>query len=70
MLIPIQNSHSSALILGVTGCLKSILPHLTNTEKEQEIQGSFGVRRETNEAPLALDQLLQVCLLFLFEVSH
>lgn len=60
MLMPIQYSHTSAQILGVMGCLKVILPHVNNTEKEQEIQGSFGVRREKNEAPLAVDRLLQV----------
>lgn len=60
MLIPVQATHTSALILGVMGCLKLILPHVNNTEKEQEIQGSFGVRREANETPLAVDRLLQV----------
>lgn len=60
MLIPIQDTHTSALILGVLNCLKVILPHIKNSDNDQEIKGSFGVRKEVNETPLAVDRLLQV----------
>lgn len=60
LLVPVQDTQISALILGALGCLKSILPHINNTEKDQEIQGSFGVRKELNEIPSAAEKLLQV----------
>lgn len=60
MLIPVQDSHTSQLILGVLGCLKLILPYVNKTEKNHEMQGSFGTRQEINEINFSLDRLLQV----------
>lgn len=60
MLIPVQDSHTTPLILGVLGCLKLILPHVNKTEKKYEIQGSFGTRREINYFTVSSDRLLQV----------
>lgn len=59
-LIPIQDNQSTSLILCVLGCLKVILPHIKNGGNEQEINGSFGRRKEINEVPVAVDKLLQV----------
>lgn len=60
MLIPVQDVNTSSLILGVMGCVKVILPHINNTERDHEIQGSFGMRRETYEVAFSVDRLLQV----------
>lgn len=60
MLIPVQDSHTSPLILGVLGCLKAILPHINKSEKNYEMQGSFGTRHEIFETAFSLDRLLQV----------
>lgn len=67
MLIPVQDSHTTALILGVLGCLKIILPHINKTEKNHEVQGSFGTRHEINEIAFSNDRLLQVIKFYLIE---
>jgi hypothetical protein len=47
--------------LGVLGCLRSIFPHVSVGEGgEEEMRGSFGVRRCHQEAPLAVDRMIQV----------
>lgn len=73
MLIPVQDSHTSPLILGVLGCLKLILPHVNKTEKNHEMQGSFGTRHETNEIAFSIDRLLQtyeLCVHYIIHSDH
>lgn len=73
MLIPVQDSHTSPLILGVFGCLKLILPHVNKTEKNQAMQGSFGTRHETNEIAFSIDRLLQtyeLCVHYIIHSDH
>jgi hypothetical protein len=50
-------------VLGVIGCLLNVLPHVSVGEGgEGEMRGSFGVRRCHQEAPLAVDRMIQVVL--------
>uniref|UniRef100_A0A1Y1K0T3 Huntingtin n=1 Tax=Photinus pyralis TaxID=7054 RepID=A0A1Y1K0T3_PHOPY len=70
LLIPVQDDHSSSLILGVLGCLKVVLPHIKNCSGDQEIKDSFGLRKEVNETPVAVDRLLQVYELCLYYLPH
>jgi hypothetical protein len=52
-------------VLGVLGCLRNIFPHVSVGEGgEEEMRGSFGVRRCHQEAPLAVDRMIQVVWLF------
>ncbi|KAK4875471.1 hypothetical protein RN001_011893 [Aquatica leii] len=72
-LLPIQVSHNTSLILGILGCLKTILPHIKNYTSEQEIKDSFGIRKEVNETPFSVDRLLQVyeiCLHYILSNDH
>ncbi|KAF5303786.1 hypothetical protein FQR65_LT08121 [Abscondita terminalis] len=70
VLLPIQESHSTSLILGVLGCLKVILPHVKNYTSEQEIKDSFGIRKEVNETTFSVDRLLQVYEVTLHYISY
>lgn len=63
MLIPVHENNSPPLILGVMNCLKAILPHIRSSDSDQELKGSFGVRKEINETPIAIDRLLQVIII-------
>lgn len=47
-------------VLGVLGCLHNVLPHVSVGGGEGEMRGSFGVRRCHQEAPLAVDRMIQV----------
>jgi hypothetical protein len=47
-------------VLGVLGCLRNVLPHVSVGGGEGEMRGSFGVRRSHQEAPLAVDRMIQV----------
>lgn len=42
---------------------------MKNNENGQEIQGSFGLKKETNEVHIALDKLLQVSKFFSFGIA-
>lgn len=58
---PIRDGQSVSTVLGVLGCLRSIFPHVSAGEgREEEMRGSFGVRRCHQEAPLAVDRMIQV----------
>lgn len=73
LIVPVTGEHSSALILGVFGCLRSIIPHLENTSNDQEVKGSFGVRRSLNENPIPITRLVQVyelCLHYAANSDH
>lgn len=61
MLIPVSDSHTTPLILGVLGCLKVILPHINTTEKNYARQQNFGTH---NEIAFSIDRLLQVITIF------
>lgn len=59
--VPIREGQSVSTVLGVLGCLRSIFPHVSVGEGgEEEMRGSFGVRRCHQEAPLAVDRMIQV----------
>ncbi|KAF5273906.1 hypothetical protein FQA39_LY01021 [Lamprigera yunnana] len=73
LLLPIQVSHSTPLILAILGCLKAILPHIKNCSSDQEIKDSFGIRKEVNETYFSVDRLLQVyeiCLHYMTSNDH
>jgi len=59
--VPIREGQSVSTVLGVLGCLRNIFPHVSVGEGgEEEMRGSFGVRRCHQEAPLAVDRMIQV----------
>jgi hypothetical protein len=59
--VPIRDGQSVSTVLGVLGCLRNVLPHVSVGEGgEGEMRGSFGVRRCHQEAPLAVDRMIQV----------
>ena len=59
--VPIRDGQSVSTVLGVLGCLRNVLPHVSVGEGgEGEMRGSFGVRRCHREAPLAIDRMIQV----------
>ncbi|PSN49021.1 Huntingtin [Blattella germanica] len=58
--IPIQEDQSVPTVLGVLGCLRNVIPHICIGEsREEEMKGSFGVRRCQQEASNAVDRLIQ-----------
>jgi hypothetical protein len=59
--VPIREGQSVPAVLGVLGCLRNIFPHVALGEGGvEEMRGSFGVRRSHQEAPLAVDRMIQV----------
>ncbi|KDR16213.1 huntingtin [Zootermopsis nevadensis] len=69
--VPIREGQSVSTVLGVLGCLRNIFPHMSVGEGgEEEMRGSFGVRRCHQEAPLAVDRMIQIYELCLHYTNH
>nr|CAD7591332.1 unnamed protein product [Timema genevievae] len=69
--VPIRDTQSVWTVLGVLGCLRHLLPHFGTTKPgEEELKGSFGVRKRHQEAPQAVDRLIQVYELCLHYTNH
>ncbi|XP_069698723.1 huntingtin isoform X2 [Periplaneta americana] len=69
--VPIREGQSVSTVLGVLGCLRNVFPHVSMGEgEEEEMQGSFGVRRSHQGAPLAVDRMIQVYELCLHYTQH
>ena len=59
--IPVQAAQSVSSVLGVLGCLRNVIPHMSVGEAgEEEMRGSFGVRRCHQETQSAVDRMIQV----------
>nr|CAD7264748.1 unnamed protein product [Timema shepardi] len=59
--VPIRDTQPVWTVLGVLGCLRHLLPHFGTTKPgEEELKGSFGVRKRHQEAPQAVDRLIQL----------
>ncbi|XP_025834519.1 huntingtin-like [Agrilus planipennis] len=72
-LLPIEESHTSALIIGAMGCLKQVIPHLNSPKYDSELKGSFGVTKESSEVTVAVEKYIQVyelCLYYLTNSDH
>ncbi|XP_049777630.1 huntingtin [Schistocerca cancellata] len=70
-LVPVREMQPVPTILGVLGCLRSILPHMVLKEAaEDEMRGSFGVRCRTHETPISIDRMIQVYELCLHYTNH
>nr|CAD7394386.1 unnamed protein product [Timema cristinae] len=69
--VPIRDTQPVWTVLGVLGCLRHLLPHFGTTKPgEEELKGSFGVRKRHQEAPQAVDRLIQVYELCLHYTNH
>lgn len=71
MVVPIKDGVTVALLLGVFGCLRSIIPHINIQENGQEMQGSFGLRKDehhTNQQ--STDRFVQIYELCLYYLTH
>ncbi|XP_066998979.2 huntingtin [Anabrus simplex] len=69
--VPIREGQSVSTVLGVLGCLRNILPHVATAEgSDDEMRGSFGVKRRYQEAPVAVDRMIQVYELCLHYTNH
>ncbi|KAK7793413.1 hypothetical protein R5R35_014313 [Gryllus longicercus] len=72
--VPLRENQPLSTVLGVLGCLRNILPHVASAaEAEEEMWGSFGVRKSLREAPPSVDRMIQVyelCLHFSNSSDH
>lgn len=60
-LVPVRENQHLSTVLGVLGCLRIILPHSTSGESmEDEMRGSFGVKKRIPETPVSVDRMIQV----------
>lgn len=62
--IPIKENQAVPEILGVLGCLRAVLPQISMVDAEhsgqEELQGSFGVKRGHNRSTHSTDCMVQV----------
>lgn len=63
-MIPLKENQAVPEILGVLGCLRAVVPLFTLFDAEQtgqeELQGSFGVKRGHNRSTQSTDCMVQV----------
>lgn len=60
LLVPVEDEHSTVLILGVLLTLRYLVPLLQQQVKDTSLKGSFGVTRKEMEVSPSTEQLLQV----------
>ena len=60
LLVPMEEEHSTLLILGVLLTLRCLVPLLQQQVKDTSLKGSFGVTRKEMEVSPSTEQLVQV----------
>ncbi|XP_012592809.1 huntingtin isoform X2 [Microcebus murinus] len=70
LLVPIEDEHSTLLILGVLLTLRYLVPLLQQQVKDTSLKGSFGVTRKEMEVSPSAEQLVQVYELTLHHTQH
>lgn len=70
LVVPVDEEHSSHLILGVLLTLRYLMPLLQQQAPNTSLKGSFGlVRKEADVTPTP-EQLIQVSKLMKFSIWH
>lgn len=64
LVIPVDEEHSSHLILGVLLTLRYLMPLLQQQDASTSLKGSFGVMRKEADVSPTPEQLIQVRLLY------
>ncbi|XP_058157313.1 huntingtin isoform X2 [Dasypus novemcinctus] len=70
LLVPVEDEHSTLLILGVLLTLRYLVPLLQQQVKDMSLKGSFGVTRKEMEVSPSTEQLIQVYELTLHYTQH
>lgn len=70
LLVPMEEEHSTLLILGVLLTLRCLVPLLQQQVKDTSLKGSFGVTRKEMEVSPSVEQLVQVYELTLHHTQH
>uniref|UniRef100_A0A8C9AKK9 Huntingtin n=1 Tax=Prolemur simus TaxID=1328070 RepID=A0A8C9AKK9_PROSS len=70
LLVPVEDEHSTLLILGVLLTLRYLVPLLQQQVKDTSLKGSFGVTRKEMEVSPSAEQLVQVYELTLHHTQH
>ncbi|KAJ8783450.1 hypothetical protein J1605_009155 [Eschrichtius robustus] len=70
LLVPVEEEHSTLLILGVLLTLRYLVPLLQQQVKDTSLKGSFGVTRKEMEVSPSTEQLVQVYELTLHYTQH
>ncbi|XP_055988635.1 huntingtin isoform X2 [Sorex fumeus] len=70
LLVPVEDGHSTLLILGVLLTLRYLVPLLQQQVKDTSLKGSFGVTRKEMEVSPSTEQLVQVYELTLHYTQH
>lgn len=63
LVVPVDEEHSSHLILGVLLTLRYLMPLLQQQDASTSLKGSFGVMRKEADVSPTPEQLIQVRLL-------
>ncbi|KAG7458857.1 hypothetical protein MATL_G00225080 [Megalops atlanticus] len=70
LLVPVDEEHSSSLILGVLLTLRYLMPLLQQQVKDTGLKGSFGVTHKEADISPTCEQLIQVYELTLHYAQH
>ncbi|RXM28279.1 Huntingtin [Acipenser ruthenus] len=70
LMVPVEEEHPTALILGVLLTLRYLMPLLQQQVKDTSLKGSFGVTRKEAEVSPTQEQLVQVYELTLHYTQH
>ncbi|RXN01815.1 Huntingtin [Acipenser ruthenus] len=70
LMVPVEEEHPTALILGVLLTLRYLMPLLQQQVKDTSLKGSFGVTRKDAEVSPTQEQLVQVYELTLHYTQH
>ncbi|XP_012667730.2 huntingtin [Otolemur garnettii] len=70
LLVPVEDEHSTLLILGVLLTLRYLVPLLQQQVKDTSLKGSFGVTQKEMEVSPSAEQLVQVYELTLHHTQH
>ncbi|XP_057562698.1 huntingtin isoform X4 [Hippopotamus amphibius kiboko] len=70
LLVPVEEEHSTLLVLGVLLTLRYLVPLLQQQVKDTSLKGSFGLTRKEMEVSPSTEQLVQVYELTLHYTQH
>ncbi|XP_076831790.1 huntingtin isoform X3 [Brachyhypopomus gauderio] len=70
LVVPVDQDHSSHLILGVLLTLRYLMPLLQQQDSSTSLKGSFGVMRKEADISPTPEQLIQVYELTLYYTQH
>ncbi|XP_008576194.1 PREDICTED: huntingtin isoform X2 [Galeopterus variegatus] len=70
LLVPVEDEHSTLLILGVLLTLRYLVPLLQQQVKDMSLKGSFGLTQKEMEVSPSAEQLVQVYDLTLRHTQH